>query len=66
MSGLLLFTRWGTVRTAALMVPPGETQYIPCAVDAVWEAVMDMVMKTEVIEEVKLLEGLPVGRRVFN
>ena len=34
-----------TVWTDALMVPPGVTQYIPCALDAVWREAMDMVVK---------------------
>ncbi len=40
-----------TVWTAALMVLPCATVNIPCAIDAVWEAMMDMVVKTEVIAE---------------
>ena len=33
------------------MVPPNVSQYIPCMLDATWEVAVNMVVKTEVIEE---------------
>ena len=49
-----------------MIVLQGVTLYIPCAINTAQEAAMDMVMKTEVIEKEKLLEGLPVVRQEFN
>ena len=44
-----MFTVWGwvqpTVGTAALLVLPRATQYIPCAMDATRDVTEDMVVK---------------------
>ncbi len=59
-SSVCLFTVWGwvqpTVRTAALMVPPRATQYIPWATVATRDMVEDMVVKRRWRRD-KLIEG---------